>query len=96
MDNCKFSKEADKDIDKIYEYTILNFGLKKANTYLQNLNSKIQSIVTKQIQCRQVDFIHQDLRKLEIGSHVIFYTKESDMYLIVRILHKSMDVKRHL
>jgi len=96
MENCRFSKEADKDIDKIYEYTILNFGHKKAKVYLQNLNSKIQSITNQQVQGRKVDFIREDLRRLEVGSHIIFYTKESALFLIVRVLHKNMDAERHI
>lgn len=84
------------DIEKIYEYTILNFGYKKAKEYIQNIHSKINSITKHQIEGRKVSFIHEDLRKFEVESHVIFYKPISSTILIVRILHKSMDVLRHL
>lgn len=96
MQNCKFSKQADKDIENIHEYTYINFGQKQAQFYSANLFNKIQSIVTNEIRGRKASFIKQDMRKLEVGSHIVLYKEQSNSILIVRILHKSMDARRHI
>jgi len=49
MDDYKFSKEADRDIDSIYEYTILNFGILQAQEYLQNIYDKIKLLSSRMI-----------------------------------------------
>ncbi len=96
MQNCKFSKQADKDIENIHEYTYINFGQKQAHIYSANLFNKIQSIVTNEIRGRNASFIKQNIRKLEVGSHIILYKEQYNSILIVRILHKSMDLQRHI
>lgn len=96
MDSCKFTKEADKDIVNIHEYTIINFGYKQALKYSRNLYNKIESLANKEVQGRRVSFIKKNLRKLEVGSHIVLYKEKVDSILIVRILHNSMDVKRHI
>lgn len=43
------------------------------------------------------DSIHEGLRGVHMGRHVIFFTKQpSGGALIVRILHERRDYKRHL
>ena len=96
MANYKFSKEADKDLVKIYEYTILNFGYSQAKTYSQNLYSKIQSLANKQIKGRKADIIQVGLRRIEVGSYIILYNEEPNVIFIVRILHNNMDIRKHI
>ena len=43
-----------------------------------------------------VDGIRQGYRCFLLESHVIFYTRDEQAILIVRILHKRMDVVRSL
>jgi len=96
MRNCKFSKQADKDIENIHEYTYINFGQKQARKYSENLFNKIQSIVKNEISGRKVNYIKQGIRKQEVGSHIVLYKEHISSILIVRVLHKSMDTKRHI
>ena len=37
----KLSNEADAEIDKLYEYSILNFGLETAREYVSGLYEKL-------------------------------------------------------
>jgi len=96
MGNCKFSKEADKDISQIYEYTFLNFGIKQAQQYSNSLYSKIQLLASGAIKGRNVDIIKPDLKRLEVGSHIILYFENAEYILINRILNNRMDIKKHL
>ncbi len=96
MLNCRFSKQADKDIESIHKYTYLNFGQKQAQKYSENLFNKIQSIAKNEIKGRRTDFIKEGIIKLEVGSHILLYKEQQNSILIVRILHKSMDARRHI
>jgi len=96
MDNYKFSKEADKDLANIHEYTILNFGYKQAKLYAQNIDSKIKSLANKKVKGRKADIIQFGLRRIEVGSHIVLYKEQPNLIYIVRILHKNMDIKKHL
>jgi toxin ParE1/3/4 len=95
MENCKFTEEADKDISEIYEYTILNLGLNQAKKNIKDLYSKISMIVNENIQGRKVDIIKKGLRRVEVGSHIVFYQDENELVLIVRVLHNSIDISKH-
>ena len=95
MENCKFTEEADKDISEIYEYTILNLGLNQAKKNIKDLYSKISMIVNENIQGRKADIIKKGLRRVEVGSHIVFYQAENELVLIVRVLHNSIDISKH-
>ena len=45
---------------------------------------------------RKCDYIRQNLRAYNIGSHIIFFKETGSTIVIIRILHKSMDHERHL
>ena len=95
MENCKFTEEADKDISEIYEYTILNLGLNQDKKNIKDLYSKISMIVNENIQGRKADIIKKGLRRVEVGSHIVFYQAENELVLIVRVLHNSIDISKH-
>ena len=45
---------------------------------------------------RSAEEIRAGYRKVTVGSHVMFFRMQSDVVEIIRILHQSMDVERHL
>lgn len=90
------SKKAAADLDGIYEYTILNFGLEQARDYLLGLHERFQSLADHPLHGRSADELAPDLRCSEYQSHVVFYTRKTNGVRIVRVLHESMGVKRHL
>ena len=48
------------------------------------------------MQGRSASELSPDLRRLEYESHVVFYVPMAKGVRIVRVLHQSMDMKRHL
>ena len=89
------SKKAHSDLLKIARYTQLNWGRQQRNDYLKLLDSTFHQIAETPELGHQCDYIRQGYRKRPQGSHIIYYKefKGSDV-LIVRVLHKSMDVNR--
>ena len=87
------SKKAHSDLLKIARYTQLNWGRKQRNDYLKLLDSTFHQIADNPDLGHSCDYIRQGYRKRPQGSHVIYYKEfEGQKLLIIRILHKSMDV----
>lgn len=47
------SEKAVSDLDRIYEYTILNFGLEQARAYLLGLHERFQILADRETDGRQ-------------------------------------------
>ncbi|MDF0667585.1 MAG: type II toxin-antitoxin system RelE/ParE family toxin [Nitrospira sp.] len=67
------SAKAASDLDAIYEYTILRFGLDQAQVYLLGLQKQFQILAEQPAQGRQADALARGLRRWEYHSHIIFY-----------------------
>ena len=90
------SSKAAADLDGIYEYTILNFGLEQARAYLSGLHERFETLAENPMHGRTAGELTPGLRRLEYQSHVVFYVLNDNGIRIVRVLHQSMDMKRHV
>ena len=90
------SEKAVSDLDGIYEYTILNFGLEQARAYLLGLHERFQILADTPGIGRSATQLAPNLRRHEYQSHIIFYNPTETGVLIVRVLHTRMDAKRHI
>lgn len=90
------SSKAAADLEGIYEYTILNFGLEQARAYLSGLHERFETLADHPMRGRSAGEFAPGLRRLEYQSHVVFYLPKDKGVRIVRVLHQSMDVRRHL
>jgi toxin ParE1/3/4 len=92
----KLSAKADADLAGIYEYTILNFGPEQWSAYLLGLHEHFAALADHPMQGRSAAEFAQSLRQFEYQSHIVFYLPKKQGIRIVRVLHQSMDLKRHL
>jgi toxin ParE1/3/4 len=92
----KLSGKASVDVEDIYEYTIVNFGIEQARTYLHGLDDCFKALTENPLEGRAADELALELRRYEYQSHVVFYREMEQYTLIVRVLHKSMDFARHV
>ncbi len=90
------SSKAAADLSQIYEYTILNFGLNRAREYLSGLHGRFETLAENPMHGRGAGELAPGLRRLEYQSHVVFYAPKGTGVRIVRVLHQSMDMKRHV
>jgi toxin ParE1/3/4 len=90
------SSKAAADLDGIYEYTILHFGLEQARVYLLGLHERFQMLAEQPTQGRTADELALGLRRFEYQSHMVFYIPKDNGIRIVRVLHQRMDVTRHV
>jgi toxin ParE1/3/4 len=96
MASYSLSSKAAADLEGIYEYTILHFGLEQARVYLLGLHERFQVLAEQPMQGRKADELAPGLRRVEYQSHVVFYIPKDHGIRIVRVLHQRMDVTRHV
>jgi len=73
MATYSLSEKAVSDLEDIYEYTILNFGLEQARAYLLGLHERFQILADNPGVGRSAEQLALELRRHEYQSHIIFY-----------------------
>lgn len=91
------SSKAKSDLIKIAKYTQLTWGKAQRNDYLKILDSTFQLLAVDPELGINCDYIREGYSKYPQASYVIYYkNNKNNQILIVRILHKSMDVNSAL
>jgi toxin ParE1/3/4 len=90
------SRRAEADLDSIFVHTISTFGLPQAERYRDQLAASLERVVAdprlgKALIGRSRMFFQYNCLR-----HGIFFTMERRGIFVVRVLHLSMDFKRHL
>jgi len=92
----KLSAEADKDIEAIFDYTELEYGLQKAADYTLQFSAVFQQLTQDPELGRARNEIKNGLRSLVQNKHIVFYRVLKDHIRIVRILHCRSDIPSFL
>lgn len=87
---------ADGDLIDIYVYGYRSFGVSQAEKYYSELNEIFQFLAETPYVCRERTEFIPPVRIFHHGRHLIVYLVNDDHILIVRVLHDSMDIKRHI
>jgi toxin ParE1/3/4 len=73
MAGYSLSSKAAADLEDIYEYAILNFGLEQARTYLSGLQERFELLARNPKHGRAANELSPGLRRLTYQSHIVFY-----------------------
>jgi toxin ParE1/3/4 len=90
------SPRAQTDLDDIWEYTIGRWGIRQAEIDIRLAKTATDAVAADPKVGRNCDDIRPGYRKCPVGSHVLFYRATATAVVVVRILHRRMDVERHL
>ena len=90
------SSQAEQNLTDIWIYTAEEWNLAQADLYLDELVAGIEGLSTHPELGYSRDDIRAGYRSLNVSQHIVFYTVTEEQVLIVRVLHKSVDVQRHL
>lgn len=88
----ELSKEADRDLEEIFEYTINKFGLNQAVKYLNEFEVLFSELIINPDMGKNRNEIKSGLKSFSKSAHVVFYRIQNDKIRIVRVLHGSRDV----
>lgn len=93
MKPFKLTVSAKADLKDIALFTQRKWGKEQRNLYLKQFDESFWMLSENPVLGRRCDEIRDGYRKFPQGSHVIFYQQtDSKEILIIRILHKNMDV----
>ena len=96
MADYKLTNKADADLADIFEYGIFNFGIEQASKYVLGFQDKFQFIVEHKELGTSAEELSKNLKRVRYNSHVIFYKVLAEHILIVRVLRREMDFRRHI
>ena len=92
----RLSAAAVSDIEAILEQSLIDFGAQQTEDYYAPLTQCLGLLGDNPEMGSAADDVRPGYRRFPHESHAIFYTAEAEDILIVRILHKRMDVPRNL
>ncbi|MCC6371353.1 MAG: type II toxin-antitoxin system RelE/ParE family toxin [Bacteroidia bacterium] len=94
----KVSKEAERDLEKIWLYTFENWSLEQAERYLNLIFDEMDYLCLKPTSGLDFGNIRQGYWRSKVKSHFIFYKinhKQNELD-VIRVLHEVMDIENHL
>jgi len=91
-----FTDHAVADLQNISAYTLEIWGAEQEERYLKNLYSKFSEILNDPARWRFREDLFPRCQVAAEGRHLILFRIDNDVLLIVRILHGSMDLGRHI
>lgn len=96
MGEYTLSNKAAEDLDGIYVYSFRTFGEDQADAYYLSLSDCLQHLADNPGMGHATFDLHGGLHCHHHARHLVFYLIEPGGIFIVRILHDSMDAKRHV
>lgn len=97
MASFKLTKKAKEDLKRIAIFTQESWGKQQRDAYIKQFDSAFKLIARKPKLGKDCSYIKEGYRQFPQGSHIIFYRHLDDKeILIIRILHKHMDVNSKL
>ena len=96
MASYTLSPAAQTDLEAIWDYTVRQWGESQDEVYAREIQAACEALSNGTLVSRSADDIRAGYRRVGVGSHVLFFRMRKGVVEIIRILHQSMDVGRHL
>jgi len=90
------TRQAEEDLNDIFKYSFENFGEEQAEKYYDGLEDRLTDILNKTAHSTDWSDARPDMRRVNYEHHAIFYRRDGDDVIIIRVLHQKMDIFRHL
>lgn len=89
------SPMAEADLADIWTYTAREWSAEQAEHYTNEIINVFEEISLGRKTGTTVD-VREGYRKVFVGRHTIYFKLQGEIIAIIRVLHQSMDVERHL
>ena len=86
MANYHLSREAEGDLERLYEFGVLSFGLRQADTYFDGLITRFEGIAEQPMLYPAVDEIRRGYRRSVYVTHSIYFQIAGPDVTIIRVL----------
>jgi len=88
----KLLPEAEKDLENIWLYTVSEWGIEQANSYVEKIDNAFRILVKNPYLAPEYVEFKPSVRIHHHKKHLIIYLIKQTHILIVRVLHESMDI----
>lgn len=92
----RLSPLAEQDLEDVWEYTFRTWSVEQADFYHSMIMAAVDGLASGDKIGRDASEVRAGYLKFSIGQHLLFYQDRADMIDVIRILHKRMDLPRHL
>ncbi len=94
----KISKEAGRDIENIWLYTIEKWSIEQADRYFNLIMDEIEYLAKNPKSGKDYSTVRKGYFRSQVKSHFIFYkiNRKNEEIEIIRILHQRMDIETRL
>jgi toxin ParE1/3/4 len=92
----ELTNEADADLEDIFDYTVKRHNQDQAIRYLSNIEDVFFQLCKHPNLGRLRNDIKENIFSFSIEKHIIFYKIDTDKLIIIRVLHGSRDMPKHL
>ena len=96
MASYALSPAAQADLESIWNYTARHWGEVQAEVYVRRIQAACEALGDGALVSQSAENIRIGYRRAVVGSHVLFFRFQAGVVEIIRILHQSMDLERHL
>ena len=96
MSRLEFTPKARQDVEDIWSYSVEQFGIEKAESYLRDIQRACETVAKNPRRGVGCDHIRAGYRKVSVGSHVVFYRVVERSVIVVRVLRQRMDFESRL
>ena len=90
------SELAEVDLLEIWLYTAEEWNLSQADSYLAQLSNTLKNLMDHPEIGKDRSDLRKGYRSLLINHHLAFYRLVGDEIQIMRVLHESVDLEKHL
>lgn len=90
------TEPAQDDILATLRHSMMIWGESQAEVYAYRLNTALRELADFPLLGVARDDLSPGLRSLQVGQHVILYRADERNVVIIRVLHKRMDLATHL
>lgn len=87
---------AQDDLESIWLYTYEEWGVSQADTYLEALIERFESLAGNALSGKPRDDVKKGYYCYPEGMHLIFYILKNNRVEIIGIPHQSMDIVQYL
>ncbi|WP_295388816.1 type II toxin-antitoxin system RelE/ParE family toxin [uncultured Thiodictyon sp.] len=94
--NYRISSQAASDLESIWDFTADRWNADQADRYIDALMARVSWLTRNQALWQDRPDIRSGMYAYPEQSHMIFFRASGACIEILRVLHRRMDVKRHL
>lgn len=96
MRDIHHSQAARADLVDIWVETYRHWGEAQADRYLDDIDRAVTGLIDNPQMGVDCSDLLRGARKLITGRHLVFYEVLPEKIFVIRVLHQSMDLPRHL